>query len=304
MVANTSHCSTFTARHHLGRLVAPAEVVATARSTASVSSPERDLPASRTDAAHAPGSPAAATSPTSLIAVSTCARCTAEAAGTEVRPTISLPCRPDSLSSRPRPLSCRSCTLSCRPSFLSCPSSFQSCPSYFLSSRSRGMPPMRSLRSGSGRSLLIHLVSGHPVATTARCRCPLATASTTSGTPAAVLSAPVSARSAPCIRLAETTGSSCPTAEARWSAAEVMSADRRADQDARSATRSRSSERNSRKPCPVRAETARTGTPASPSSSSRRRRSARHRSTAWAGRRSTWLSTTSITSRCPASGRR
>ena len=156
---------------------------------------------------------------------------------------------------------------------------------------------MRSLRNGSGRNRRTHRVTGQPVATTARCRCPLRTAATTSGTPAASDSASVSGVPRPATAPLGVPGpprttrpaATAPPQRTRSQARRVgqvgrrrrtTSADRRADQDRRSATRFARSARSSARPAPVRAETPRMGTPVSPSSSSSRRRSPRHRSTA------------------------
>src|SRR5918994_2105722 len=155
--------------------------------------------------------------------------------------------------------------------------------------------------SGSGLSRENQAVTGHPVARLARSRVGSATALTTVGPPAA--SANASSRAA--MRSFDRVGGlPLPVAScSRW-AADLTSASSRERVTFFAATRWAIIARSSSMPQPCRALTASTGTPGRPSSSSRRRTSSTIDARRSSGTVSMWLSTTSITSRWPASGLR
>src|SRR5918994_1376818 len=155
--------------------------------------------------------------------------------------------------------------------------------------------------SGSGLSRENQAVTGHPVARLAHSRVESSTALTTVGTPAA--SANASSRAA--MRSFDRVGGlPLPVAScSRW-AADLTSASSRERVTFFAATRWAIIARSSSMPQPCRALTASTGTPGRPSSSSRRRTSSTIDARRSSGTVSMWLSTTSITSRWPASGLR
>src|SRR6478609_9681349 len=253
-----TYCRTRTRPAHTGIFVAPRSVAETARSSRSLRSGSRDTEAARTELAHDGAMPSPTWSASARTSVSTRARCTPVACGTDVRaaPVSSLPADP----------------------------------------RSR----WRRL-SGSGLSRENHAVTCQPVARLARSRVESATALTTVGTPAASAKASSSAATRSLDRVGTLP---VPVAASRRWAAERTSASSRARVTFFSATRLAINARSSWMPQPWRALTGSTGTPPRPSASSRRRTSSTMPARRSSGTVSMWLSTTSITSLCPARGLR
>jgi hypothetical protein len=144
-------------------------------------------------------------------------------------------------------------------------------------------------------------VGGHPVATWARRVADRRTASATAGIPAACSSSSTSR-----LRASRSTRGAGPAPQAASTdrAAVRTSARTRSVAAARRRAASTRRSRRSAMPSPVRALVASTGTVPRPSCAARRARSATHRPRSSAESRSAWLSTSTTTSACAASGRR
>ena len=160
--------------------------------------------------------------------------------------------------------------------------------------------PVRSRFSGSGRSRCTHRVIGQPVASTPRYRMVSAATSIIRGTPATSASpaSRTSTSSSPGFSgPARQTASNCPASWSRSTDSLVLAARFPATTSARCS-------RSASIPTPVAMLVANSGTPARPSESSSCPRCARQSSRSAARIRSTWFSTTAITSPCRESGLR